>query len=223
MDFVLITGSRSRLFHWALVACVADAFITIKLGGLYMDWHVRFGLATLGLILFRVLWGLFGSHYARFAQFVRGPAALAAYLRGRLHVAGHNPLGALSVLAMLLALGFQAVSGLFVSDDIMIQGPLNGYIDADLAATLTRLHKANEWVLIALLGLHVLAVLWHTLVRREPLIKTMITGDASEAAATRGCVPARDDAAMRLRALLIAACCAGVVLWVNSLQTLPAY
>jgi cytochrome b len=112
----------TRLFHWALVVCVLGAFVTVKLGGLYMEWHVRFGLATAGLILFRVLWGLFGSRYARFSQFLRGPRALAAYLGGRLRTAGHNPLGALSVIAMLLAFGFQAVSGLFASDDIMIQG-----------------------------------------------------------------------------------------------------
>ncbi|OZI74418.1 cytochrome b/b6 domain-containing protein [Bordetella genomosp. 12] len=210
----------TRLFHWALVACVTGAFVTVKLGGLYMDWHVRFGLATLGLILFRLLWGVCGSRYARFTQFVRGPRALAAYLRGQLRTAGHNPLGALSVLAMLLALGFQAVSGLFVSDDIMIQGPLNSAIAPELAARLTRLHKANEWLLLALVGLHVLAVLWHALVLRQPLIKSMITGDG---AASPGLVPARDDLSLRLRALLLAACCAALVLWLNSLDTLPAY
>ncbi|ANY15771.1 cytochrome b/b6 domain-containing protein [Bordetella pseudohinzii] len=213
----------TRLFHWALAACVLGAFITVKLGGLYMEWHVRFGLATLGLILFRVLWGLFGSRYARFSQFLRGPRAVAAYLRGGLRTAGHNPLGALSVIAMLLAFGLQAVSGLFASDDIMIQGPLYDRVDEGLASTLTSLHKANEWVLIALVGLHLLALLWYAGVKRRPLLRAMVTGDAPAGELPADAAPARDDLGMRLRALLIALCCAAVALWLLGLESAPAF
>ncbi|QII85861.1 cytochrome B [Bordetella hinzii] len=213
----------TRLFHWALVVCVLGAFVTVKLGGLYMEWHVRFGLATAGLILFRVLWGLFGSRYARFSQFLRGPRALAAYLGGRLRTAGHNPLGALSVIAMLLAFGFQAVSGLFASDDIMIQGPLYDRVDEGLASTLTGLHKANEWVLIALVGLHLLALLWYAGIKRQPLLRAMVTGDAPASDQPPGAAPARDDLGMRLRALVIALGCAAVVIWLFSQEAAPAF
>ena len=96
------------------------AFVTVKLGGLYMDWHIRFGCATLGLLLFRLIWGFIGPRYARFSQFLR-PRGRGPLPEGAAP-AGHNPLGALSVLALLLVLGFQAVSGLFTSDDIMVQG-----------------------------------------------------------------------------------------------------
>jgi cytochrome b len=95
----------TRLFHWALVACIIGAFVTVKLGGLYMDWHARFGAAILGLIVFRLIWGFVGPRYARFTQFVRGPRAILAYLRGAAAPAGHNPLGALSVIALIAVIG----------------------------------------------------------------------------------------------------------------------
>ena len=79
---VLIWDLPTRLFHWALVVCIVGAFVTVKLGGLYMDWHIRFGCATLGLLLFRLIWGFIGPRYARFSQFLRGPAAVARYLKG---------------------------------------------------------------------------------------------------------------------------------------------
>lgn len=207
----------TRLFHWALVVCVTGAFVSVKLGGLYMDWHMRFGLATLGLILFRLIWGILGPRYARFTQFVRGPRAVAAYLRGALPTAGHNPLGALSVIAMLAAIGFQAVSGLFISDDIMVEGPLYGRLDGSLTSTLAGLHRANEVVILALIGLHVVALAWYGLFRRKPLVPAMITGDLDVRHAPADALPARDDLAVWLRALVIAVCCTAFVLWIQSL------
>ncbi|HPR06711.1 MAG TPA: cytochrome b/b6 domain-containing protein, partial [Denitromonas sp.] len=101
---ILIWDLPTRLFHWLLVVCVIGAIISTKIGGNAMLWHGRFGLAIVGLLGFRLAWGVVGSHTARFAQFVRGPATIAAYLRGQWQGIGHNPLGALSVLAMLLVL-----------------------------------------------------------------------------------------------------------------------
>lgn len=213
----------TRLFHWALVVCVIGAFVTVKLGGLYMDWHVRFGIATVGLIAFRLAWGLIGPRYARFSQFVRGPSAIAGYLRGTVRSAGHNPLGALSALVMLLAIGFQAISGLFVSDDIMIQGPLYGRISEDTSATLTGLHKANEWVLITLVALHLLAVIWYSAIKRQRLVQAMITGDKPLAEVPADALPAQDGPAVWLRAVVLAACCTGLVYWILSLEVLPAF
>ncbi|MFG0232775.1 cytochrome b/b6 domain-containing protein [Achromobacter sp. 413638] len=215
---VLIWDLPTRLFHWALVVCIVGAFVTVKLGGLYMDWHIRFGCATLGLLLFRLIWGFIGPRYARFSQFLRGPAAVVRYLKGAAAPAGHNPLGALSVLALLLVLGFQAVSGLFTSDDIMVQGPLYGHVAEATAGAMTSWHKLNEWVIIGLVALHLLAVAWYALVRRKRLVRTIITGKADARDVPPGTPPADNGAAVWLRALLLAAVVTGLVLWIRSLE-----
>ena len=208
----------TRLFHWALVVCIVGAFVSVKLGGLYMDWHVRFGCTALGLILFRLLWGIFGPRYARFAQFLRGPAAVASYLKGGVAPAGHNPLGALSVVALLLVIGFQAASGLFSTDDIMTQGPLFGHVSEAFAAAMTSWHKLNEWVIIGLVALHLVAVAWHALVRRKRLVRAIITGKVDAKDVPAGTPPTQDGIAIWLRALLLGACVTGLVLWIRSLE-----
>ncbi|MCD0502260.1 cytochrome b/b6 domain-containing protein [Bordetella petrii] len=208
----------TRLFHWALAACVIGAYVSVKLGGLYMDWHVRFGLATLGLVAFRLAWGLIGPRYARFATFVRGPAAIKRYLQGAAPTAGHNPLGALSVLALLAVLGFQAVSGLFTSDDIMTQGPLYARADSALASWFTSWHHTNEWIIVGLVALHLLAVAWYAAVRRKRLVGPMITGNARPQDIPDGTPPAEDGPGVWLRAALLAAAAAALVFWIRSLE-----
>lgn len=208
----------TRLFHWALVICIVGAFVSVKLGGLYMDWHTRFGCTALGLILFRILWGFIGPRYARFAQFVRGPRAIVNYLKGAAAPAGHNPLGALSVLALLLVIGFQAVSGLFTTDDIMIQGPLFGYVNESTADLLISWHRLNEWVIIGLISLHLLAVAWYTLVRRKRLVRAIITGNVDPQGVPPGTAPVQDGLAIWLRALILGTCVTALVLWIRSLE-----
>ena len=208
----------TRIFHWALVVCIVGAFVSVKLGGLYMDWHVRFGCTALGLILFRLLWGFVGPRYARFTQFLRGPAAVARYLKGAAAPAGHNPLGALSVVALLLAIGFQAVSGLFTTDDIMTQGPLFGHVSAAFSGAMTSWHKLNEWIIIGLVALHLAAVAWYALVRRKRLVRAIITGKVDAKDVPAGTPPAQDGFAVWLRALLLGACVTGLVLWIRSLE-----
>lgn len=208
----------TRLFHWALVVCIVGAFVSVKLGGLYMDWHVRFGCTALGLIIFRVLWGIVGPRYARFAQFVRGPRAVASYLKGAAAPAGHNPLGALSVLALLLVIGFQAVSGLFTTDDIMTQGPLFGHVSESTANLLTSWHKLNEWVIIGLVALHLLAVAWYAVVRRKRLVRAIITGNVDPKDVPPGTPPTQDGPVIWLRALILGACVTALVLWIRSLE-----
>ncbi|MBC9905426.1 MULTISPECIES: cytochrome b/b6 domain-containing protein [Achromobacter] len=208
----------TRLFHWALVVCIVGAFVSVKLGGLYMDWHVRFGCTALGLILFRLLWGFIGPRYARFTHFVRGPAAVARYLKGAAAPAGHNPLGALSVLALLLVIGFQAVSGLFTTDDIMTQGPLFGHVSEAVSAAMTSWHKLNEWVILTLVALHIAAVLWYALVRRKRLVRAIITGKVDAKDVPAGTAPTQDGFAVWLRALVLGACVTVLVLWIRSLE-----
>ncbi|MEI2418020.1 cytochrome b/b6 domain-containing protein [Orrella sp. JC864] len=217
---VRIWDLPTRLFHWLLAACVTGALVTVKLGGMYMDWHVRFGLATFGLILFRLLWGLFGPRYARFAQFVRGPGAWWRYLRGQAPEgqAGHNPLGALSVVAMLALFGLQAGTGLFANDDILTQGPLAHRISGELSSRLTGLHMQAEWLLYALVALHLAAVAWYALVRRKRLVGPMIHGDAPAAELAPGTPAAEDGLAVRLRALALAAAVAALLAWIDAQQ-----
>jgi cytochrome b len=208
----------TRLFHWTLVICITGSFISVKVGGLWMDWHVRFGLITLWLIIFRLIWGVAGSRYARFNQFVRSPRTVWNYLRGRIpHIAGHNPLGAYSVIALLLSIGFQAFSGLFANDDVLTAGPLAS-LDESWSATLTGLHKLNEWVLIGLVSLHIAAILWYRIKRRKNLVAAMIHGNAQMNALTGQSVPgAQDSWKMRLKALALATAAGLAVWWLTTL------
>ncbi|NYT61424.1 cytochrome b/b6 domain-containing protein [Alcaligenaceae bacterium] len=208
----------TRLFHWILAFCVAGSFISVKLGGLWMDWHVRLGLAVTGLIVFRLIWGLVGPRYARFAQFVRSPLAVLRYLRSQtMHIAGHNPLGAYSVLALILSIGFQAFSGLFTNDDVMTAGPLAS-VSETWSATLGGLHKLNEWILLALITLHIVAILWYRLKKRKNLLGAMLHGDVSLELSPGQSVPsAKDTWAVRLGALILALAIAAGLWWLTTL------
>jgi cytochrome b len=165
-----------RVFHWSLVAAVLVAFVTAKLGGDWMDWHGRAGLAIVGLVTFRLVWGIVGSTHARFLSFAPTPARLRAYLTGRWHGVGHNPLGALSVLGLLALLAVQAGTGLFSNDDIAFDGPLSGLVEKARSDSLTGLHHQLSNVLLVLLGLHILAIAFYLLVKKHDLIKPMLTG-----------------------------------------------
>jgi cytochrome b len=165
-----------RIFHWSLVVAVLVAFVTAKLGGDWMDWHGRAGLAIVGLVTFRVVWGIVGSTHARFLSFAPTPSRLRAYLTGRWHGVGHNPLGALSVFGLLALLAVQAGTGLFSNDDIAFDGPLSGLIEKARSDSLTGLHHQLSNVLLVLLGLHILAIAFYLLVKKHDLIKPMLTG-----------------------------------------------
>ncbi|MGE0312913.1 MAG: cytochrome b/b6 domain-containing protein [Lautropia sp.] len=231
-----------RLFHWALVICVVGAFVTIQVGGNWVEWHFRFGYATLALIVFRILWGLFGDRYSRFSSFLYGPARILAYLRGGAAVAGaasppatgaraaagepdspgHNPLGSLSVFAMIAFLLVQPTLGLFSNDDIASEGPLARFVSKEFSDLLTGLHHRGELVLFLLVGLHLAAIAWYALFRRKNLVRPMITGDkladagrAGAPVATNAGAPAslaaRDDAGVRLRAVVLFALSAAAI------------
>ena len=210
----------TRVFHWGLVVCVAASYATVKLGGLWMEWHVRFGLATLALVLFRVAWGVVGPRYARFSQFVRGPRAILAYLRGRQpHQAGHNPLGALSVVALLAMFGIQAVTGLFTTDDVMTAGPL-AYLSDTWSGRLTWLHDLDEWILVALVALHVAAILWYRLARGKNLVGPMLHGDVPADTNHPPPEPASDSWRVRAGALVMGLAAAAFVWWLTTLAPL---
>ena len=166
----------TRAFHWLLVVCVVAAFVTVKIGGNAMVWHGRIGLAVVGLLVFRIVWGFAGSTHARFSSFVRGPAAIRAYLRGDWHGEGHNPLGALSVLALLGVLLALVSTGLFANDDIAFEGPLYALVGKELSDRARGIHHLFEPLILLLVFLHVAAIAFYVRVRKEALVMPMITG-----------------------------------------------
>lgn len=170
-----------RVFHWLLVLSVITALYTGWLGGSWIGWHARAGLVIIGLLSFRLAWLLLGSTYARLSTLVCALLSLPQYLRGEWRQLGHNPLGVLSVFAMLGMLSWQAVSGLFTNDDIAFTGPLYKLLSSSLSSDLTRLHKLGMWVIIALIALHILAIVLHYVLKKHNLVKPMITGKTEQA------------------------------------------
>ncbi len=178
---VLVWDGALRLFHWALAVSVVGAWATQELGPAYMDWHMAFGCAALALVLWRVAWGLAGPRTARFSHFVRPPGEVLSYLRSlrpgpKQHFDSHNPLGALSVVAMLALVFVQALSGLGNSDDIFFAGPWHHLLPDTISNRLSYIHSVNFWVLATLITLHVGAILLHWFLLRENLVTPMFTG-----------------------------------------------
>ena len=164
-----------RLFHWTLAGLIGFSWYSAE--EQMLDWHLRSGMAILFLLIFRILWGFFGSSTARFSQFVKGPAAVLAYVKGKAASGlGHNPLGALSVIGLLGVTALQTALGLFAEDnDGLMAGPLSLKISPDLAGTLTELHEALFNVLLALIVLHLAAIIYYA-IRGKLLVGPMITG-----------------------------------------------
>jgi cytochrome b len=206
----------TRLFHWALAALVAFSIVTANVGGNWVQWHFYSGYAILTLIAFRLVWGFAGGRYARFSSFLFGPSAILATLRGdpgAPSTPGHNPLGSLSVYALLASIGLQAAIGLFANDDIASEGPLAKFVSKALSDRLTALHHQNADLIIALVVLHLLAIAFYLLRKRENLVRPMLTGDKP---AIEPRLASRDDAALRARAALVLAVCAAAVWWLVS-------
>ena len=187
---VAVWDRAVRIVHWLLAALIGLAWWTAEEE--MLEWHYRIGLAVLGLVVFRLVWGFVGSSTARFASFVRGPRTIAAYLRGRSgFVLGHNPLGALSVLALLAMVALETMLGLFASDeDGFLIGPLAAFVSEDTAESLTELHEDVFDYLLVLIGLHVAAIVFYLLVKRENLVGPMLTGQRHAPPGTEPMMPA---------------------------------
>ena len=166
----------TRLFHWLLVFSVAGLWYTGTEGD--MDRHIILGYTVLGLLLFRLGWGVWGGELSRFQAFRLSPKAAATYLRNGLHsdAPGHNPLGSWGVVLILLFLGIQVTTGLFANDSILTEGPMARFVSSDTSDWLTTIHSLNFNILLGILALHIAAVLFHTVIKREDIIHGMITG-----------------------------------------------
>jgi cytochrome b len=197
-----------RLFHWSLAALIGFSWWSAK--SHHTDWHIWSGCAILTLLIFRLLWGVVGSSTARFASFIRGPASVIAYLRGRWTGVGHTPLGALSVVGLLVAIAVQVGLGLVSEDeDGIYAGPLAGLVSIDTSDAARDLHELWFNVVLALIALHVAAILYYRLVRGQKLTLPMITGRAPQSTAAAAMRPGKWWAALLCLAVAI-----GVTRWV---------
>jgi len=213
---VTVWDLPTRVFHWALVLLVLTSYVSVKLN--WMDLHFLSGYSITALLLFRLGWGLIGSDTARFANFLRTPSAALRHLaqlrrREPDREVGHNAAGGWMVLVMLLLLAVQVATGLCANDDVMLEGPFAKYAGKALSDRLTAVHHANFNLIAAAIFLHLAAIFAYAVLKRQDLVRPMITG--------RKRLPAELAApalAHKLRALaLFAAAVAAVALAVNLL------
>lgn len=168
-----------RIVHWLLVVLILVSWLT---AGENMVVHRWSGYAVLGLVVFRIYWGFFGSESARFSRFLKGPKAVLAYAktlgsRAAVAHAGHNPLGGLSVAALLFLILAQVGFGLFAVDvDGMESGPLSYLVEFDTGRLAAEIHELLFRILQALIVLHIAAVVFYLVYKRQNLIRGMITG-----------------------------------------------
>ena len=218
MHTVRVWDLPTRLFHWALVACVIGLVITANVGGNWMNWHLRLGYTVLSLLLFRLVWGFVGGHWSRFSSFIYGPGTVLAYLRGEArpeHQVGHNPLGMLSVLALLFILLAQVGTGLISDDEIAFTGPLVRFVSGETVSDATGYHKdIGKFIVIALVVIHLLAIAFYKLVKKDNLVRPMLNGDKEVGFPARS---ARDTTGSRIAALVVYGLCAAAVYGLVSL------
>ena len=171
-----------RAFHWVLAASVLASIATAWTGGNAMVCHLQLGYAACALLAFRLVWGFIGGRWSRFAGFVYAPTTVGRHLRGASrprehHDRGHSPLGAFSVFAVLGMLALQVATGLFADDEISNR-PLSKFVSGATDLALTKWHKGcGQWLIVALIVLHVGAILNYLRVRRRNLVEPMVTGD----------------------------------------------
>lgn len=169
-----------RLFHWTLVGLFIALYVSIEVMD-NVERHAQLGYALLALVLFRIIWGFVGGSYARFSDFLYGPKKVLAYMKSVPDrrpdpIAGHNPLGGWMVVVLLLGLLGQVSLGLFSNDDILFDGPLRHLVSKETSDTLTGLHELLFNILLGLVALHVSAVIYHKVRKKENLVIAMISG-----------------------------------------------
>ncbi len=211
---VAVWDVPTRLFHWLLAGLIVFAWWSAETH--HLDWHKMAGSSIAGLLVFRLWWGLFGGSTARFADFLRGPKTILAYLSGKpVKVsAGHNPLGALSVVALLLTTLTVVVAGLFsVDTDGLESGPLANLVDYDGGRLAAKVHGTGFEVLEILIGLHLLAIVFYTVFKHQPLVPAMVHGQKPAGADERPLKPG--GAVSLLIGLVLGIAVAAVLIWLS--------
>jgi cytochrome b len=209
-----------RVFHWLLVLSLTSAYITAELGFDWKQIHIYLGYLTIGLVVFRIIWGFVGPRHARFANFLTGPSVVWRYAKGlaagtMIQTAGHNPLGGISVIIMLVLVGFQAGTGLFATDDIVWTGPYNAAVGEATADRLTAWHHINFNILLVAVALHIMAIAFYFLVKKQNLVAAMLHGKKP--------VPAHEAISKSevVKALIVIVISAGLVYWLVSAAPEP--
>lgn len=166
----------TRIFHWILSLAILGSIVTNYCNEIVL--HSYCGYTALVLIIFRIVWGFIGPHHARFSVFLPSFATLRKYFSPSAPtVLGHSPLGALAVVALLLIILVQAVSGLFVDDDISFAGPLSKFISLDRVAWMNKIHAYNHFLVYGMIGLHLSAIAYYQFIKKNNLIGPMLHGD----------------------------------------------
>jgi cytochrome b len=210
---VAVWDAPIRLFHWALVGLIVFAWWSAETD--HLAWHKMAGSSVAGLLVFRLWWGFVGGSTARFANFLRGPKTVLAYLSGKSDkgAIGHNPLGALSVIALLLTCLVIVVAGLFAVDtDGVESGPLASMVDFDSGRLASKIHGYGFEALEILIGLHILAIAFYSLVKRQPLVPAMIHGK-TQAEAGQSLKPGGILAL--LIGIVLGIATAGILIWLS--------
>lgn len=209
-----------RLFHWLLVLSMLASWVTAELGFDWMQIHLYLGYWTCGLLVFRIIWGFVGPRHARFSNFLKGPMGVWRYARGlaagtMIQSVGHNPLGGISVIVMLVLVGFQVGTGLFATDDIVWTGPYNAAVSEKTADTLTSLHHLNFNIILVAVSLHILAIAFYFLVKKQNLVAPMLHG--------RKLVPEHEAISTSeiVKALIVIVISAGLVYWLITAAPAP--
>ena len=170
-----------RVFHWTLVIAVIGAVVSAKADIMWL--HERFGLTIMGLIGFRLIWGVFGGYYARFAQFMTSPKTAVAeiwnLLKPQNNVSlGHSAAAGYAVIALLSILGYLTLTGSMSNDDVLFDGPL-AHLAPSWSNWATKLHNIGEPLLLSMVALHIGAILFYKYVKKRNLTMPMINGRAS--------------------------------------------
>ncbi|KGJ92823.1 cytochrome b/b6 domain-containing protein [Colwellia psychrerythraea] len=209
----LIWDLPLRIFHWSFAGTILASWYTAEQEGEMIDLHMQLGFVALGLIIFRILWGVIGPKHARFVNFIPSPKTLISYLHPAKEskvTAGHNPLGALMVVLMIVLITLQAVSGLFINDDIFSSGPYYGSLSNDLEKIMAFIHHNTFDFMIAAIALHLGAVAYYWHIKKQNLVLPMITGKKSaEQVKAIDAIPHSKV----ILGCLVAVCCVGLIYW----------
>jgi len=219
MKKALIWDLPTRLFHWLLVASLIVQYVTVEWMDSAVQWHFYLGYFTLGLIAFRFIWGIIGPKYARFSHFVTGPVPVVSYVKTLLSkapasTAGHNPLGGWFVVIMLVLIAIQGISGLFMTDDVFLDGPYRQMADSDTLEVMNWLHHVTFDILIYVIALHVGAIIFYTFYKKRRLVPAMIHG--KQKTSDHGISGSRV-----LLAIIVALCVAGALYYAIEIYPPP--
>ena len=211
----LIWDLPLRLFHWLFALSIVAAYVTAKLGFDWMQWHFYLGYWTIGLLVFRILWGILGPRHARFGSFIHNPSAIWLYLKGMFNPnsarsIGHNPVGGLMVLLMLLLVAVQAGTGLFTTDAVVWAGPYNPSVSESTASFLSTVHNWNFNFIIGAVVLHIGAILFYAFYKKQNLVVPMLHGHLPAVM-----VPEHEaiKSSQLFKALVVSLVAAGFVYW----------